>query len=270
MNVHENIPNLLDLSNFKIQVSYLCKERNYAPWVQATEALYSYILRPIKPRNGDKDHKEREEVWEKVKKWVVNLVMPYFKETGGFGFVGKLTEEEKHLKVHMIDFACAKLDLEPCLKSVQKQVAEHHAGKKKIDSYLLDFSRKFGIRPILWNIPPSIDALCEKMLNGMQDEFTAEEGLDCLEKCWDRLAKMPRRETVLSKLVSKVEQQEEAEKLRKWWRSIQLGRPEGNLSPRVLEEHKWAARIFKNVEARAKTREDCRPMLYEMIKQVFK
>ena len=181
-------------SSFKSQVSYLCRERNYAPWVQATDALECFMKR-IDPKYDldAKDLEERKEVWEKVKKWVANLVMPYFKETGGFRFAGKLTEEEKHLKVHMIDFACHQLELQECLKSCREQYTEHLAGKQ-IDSYLLSTIKEFG-RPPYWTEfggPPYWTLLdCEKMLNGTQDNFDAKEGLDFLEYCWEGLSEMP-------------------------------------------------------------------------------
>ena len=253
------------------QVSYLCKERNYAPWVQASEALYSYVLRVIKPRTGEKDFKEREKVWEKFRIWVTSLVMPYFKETGGFTFSGKLTEEEKHLKLHMIEFACGKLDLTPCMDSAKKQWAEKSADKKQIDSYLLKTIKRFGTN--VWNPLPhaNIKAFCDKMLKGAPNDFDADEGLLYLKKCWDRLNKLPKREILLSKLVSKVELHEDVEKLKKWWKSIGGGKqPGGNVNPRALKEHTWATKILKNVNRRAQSKEDCRPMLYETIKQVFK
>ena len=251
-------------SDLKWQVSYLCKERNYAPWVQATDALDRFISRldPTDDAKDVKDLKERKEVWKKVKKWVANLVMPYFKETGGFRFSGQLTEEEKHLKVHMIKFACDQLELKQCLNSCQEQFAEYLAGKQ-IDSYLLTTIKKFGQSPLWTNAEP----VCDNMLNETQYDFNAEEGLKYLETCWERLNKVPRREMLLGKLVSKVELEKDVERLRKWWESISQGQRKFRSA---LKDHKWAASIFKKVEARAKSRSDCEPMLHETIKQVFK
>ena len=251
-------PHIFD---FESQVSYLCKERNYAPWVQATDALELFISRLNPTAEDAKDLKERKEVWAKVKKWVANLVMPYFKETGGFRFAGKLTEEEKHLKVHMINFACDHLELKQCLKSCQEQFAEHLAGKQ-IDSYLLTTIKKFGQSP-LWTDEP----VCDNLLNGTQYDFNAGEGLKYLETCWERLSKVPRREMLLGKLVNKVELEKDVERLRKWWESISQGQRKFRSA---LKDHKWAASIFKKVEARAKSRSDCEPMLHQTIKQVFK
>ena len=198
---------------------------------------------------------------------------PYFKETGGFTFSGKLNEEEKHLKLHMIEFACDKLNLTPCQASARKQWAEHSSGKKLIDSYLLETIERFGntvsFKPSLWNLPPTISpTFCDEMLNGTRNDYDAGEGLEYLEKCWDRLHKLPKREILLRKLVSKVELQEDVEQLSKWWRSI--SQPGGNVNSRALMKHEWATKVLKNVNVRAKSKEDCRPMLYETIKQVFK
>ena len=228
----------------------------------------------IKPRRGEKDFKEREKVWEKFKEWVASLMKPYFKETGGFTFASsKLNEEEKHLKLHMIEFACDKLNLTPCQASARKQWDEHSSGKKLIDSYLLEtitrFGNTVGFKPSLWNLPPtSSPTFCDEMLNGTRNDYDAGEGLDYLKKCWDRLHKLPKREILLRKLVSKVELQEDVEQLSKWWRSI--SQPGGNVNSRALMKHEWATKVLKNVNVRAKSKEDCRPMLYETIKQVFK
>ena len=77
---------------------------------------------------------------------------------------------------------------------------------------------------------------------------------------------------LVGKLVNKVELKKDVERLMKWWKSISQGRRRegGNVNWSALKNRKWATRIFKKVEERAKSKSDCKPMLYETIKQVFK
>ena len=71
---------------------------------------------------------------------------------------------------------------------------------------------------------------------------------------------------VLGKLVNKVELEKDVKRLRKWWDSISQGRRGWS----ALKDIKWAAKFVKKVEARAKSKSDCEPMLLETVKQVFK
>ena len=123
------------------------------------------------------------------------------------------------------------------------------------------------------------------MLNRIQDNFDAKEGLDFLEFCWEKLSKMPKREMLVGKLVNKVELEKDVKRLRKWWEKISQGRrrdgetaklnrantqPFMSANQSALPDHKWASKVFKKIEARAKSKSDCEPMLHETIKQVFK
>ena len=261
------------------QVSYLEKERNIAPWRQGSQFLLN-IWDLLKPRQNDTDVEERSMVGGQFKDWVLNLVMPYFYETGGFEFVGQPIEEEKHLKELMVSMVCksGNLNHKPCREYAAKKIKNWFAGKEKIDSYLFwVFFSAGSQRPTgptkerMLSLPSLeepfdfVKSLCDRILTGTEDEVDAEEGLMVLENCWDQLSRSPMRELLLGKVVSQVVLHKDVERLRRWRRSRE-GR--GGTVGRALKES-WAEGIFKQVDLRDQAKEKCRNMLFETIKQIF-
>ena len=262
----------------RLEVSYLGKERNIAPWRQASHFLL-LVLDLLKPRENDSDVEERSRVSGQFKDWVLNLVMPYFYETGGFKFVGQPTEEEKHLKELMVNMTCnsAKLNHKPCRKYAAKIIAKWLANEHTFeDSYLLwiffdarhDEPTKKRMLSSQREDKPfnSVKSLCERILSGREDDVDAEEGLEVLETCWHQLRRSPTRELLLSKLVSQVVLHKDVERLRRWRRSRERGG--GTVVGRALKES-WAEGIFEQVDLRDQAKEKCRNMLFETIKQAF-
>ena len=113
------------------QTSYLDKERNIAPWEVAHDA-FIFVANMLLPETENEDS----DVLHRFVDWVNNLVMPYFYGTGGFRMVGGESEEEMQLKVKMVDFACNRWGLKPCLVDAQKQFFDWMDGKEEIHSYL--------------------------------------------------------------------------------------------------------------------------------------
>ena len=109
-----------------MKVAYLERERNYLPWTIAIQA-FRLILDLLEPRDTDVDTDYHEagsdyheghdliddhtrgEVRERFKDWVINLMMPYFYDNG-YNDNENATEEERHLKEKMKDFACERLN----------------------------------------------------------------------------------------------------------------------------------------------------------------
>ena len=214
----------------------------------------------------------------RFKDWVLNLVMPYFYETGGFEFVGQPTEEEKHLKELMVSMVCksGKLNHKPCRVYAAKKIKNWFAGKEKIDSYLfwvffLNQQPTGTTKVRMLSLPSGeepfdfVKSMCDRILTGTEDEVEAEEGLMVLENCWDQLNRSPMREMLLSKLLSQVVLHKDLERLRRWRRSRE-GR--GGTVGRALKES-WAEGIFKQVDLRDQAKEKCRDMLFETIKLIF-
>ena len=256
--------------NFRVtsfQVKYLEKEKNIAPWKQGSKHLIG-ILDLLNPRENDTNIKDRESVGRHFRDWVINLVMPYFYETGGYNLTGHETEEEKHVKALLVDMACNTryLNHKPCRDFAVRAFQKWEAGETTISSFLInkfklvaekDHRQTTNKTELSFKTKEISFLTTERSLCGgiyHEYDFVEDEGLDILESCWDEVNNSTEIELLLGNLVGQVVLHKDVLRLRRWRLGRELGKTE---------------RIFKQVELRHQAKEKCRDILYKTIKQVF-
>ena len=229
-------------------MGYLKRERNYLPWIVALKA-FKTILSLLKPRANDSDVNERRVVYERFRTWVINLMMPYFYDNG-YNDNEDATEEERHLKEKMKDFACRRLKHQPCLRFQSKQGA-------------------------LYMKPLSDEEYCEEMLPKIvhQSNVDIDVALDALERCAGQVMDSPNREELMAKVTSKVVTMKEVKRLAKWEKEHQSfcsskDLPQGAAcyGGNALE---WAKGSIEQVIKKSEAREKCRDMVFHTIKNIF-
>ena len=114
---------------------------------------------------------------------------------------------------------------------------------------------------------------CDMMLPMHKGESVdGRLGLDILEKCWGRLGKASARGNVLRHLLRRVSSPEDVQRLKGWRaRMSEMGRKgrEGSISETVVDQQ-WAWKILDSVDAAVETLQNCRPMMHQTFKKVFK
>ena len=115
---------------------------------------------------------------------------------------------------------------------------------------------------------------CDMMMIPMQRGETVDGrlGLDILEKCWGRLGKESVRGNVLRHLLRRVSSPEDVQRLKGWRaRMKEIGGKgrEGSISETVVDQQ-WAWKILDSVDVAVETLQNCRPMIHQTFKKVFK
>ena len=234
------------MKGFSQQVGYLKRERNYLPWAVALEA-FDIILGLLKPdKETDSDVEEREEVYERFKTWVINLMMPYFCENG-YADVSDATEEQKNLKKRMRKFSCLKLKHKPCMR----------------------FENLWAAMSIE---PPQDEEYCPKMLRKIvhQSDVNIDVAMNVLERCTDQLIASPDREEIMAKVTSKVETVEEVKRLREWEEKNRYSPcpPDTQIKCYPGNTLHWAKRMVEQIGLKNDARINCRDMIFQTMKKV--
>ena len=265
------------MKGFSAQVAYLERERNFLPWTIVMEP-FRIILDLLEPRETDisdyrgseylspdsvEEEKEedyhktpdliddetRGEVRERFKTWVIHLMMPYFYDNG-FNDDPDATEEEKHLKEKMREFACRRLEHQPCLRWEDKQ-------------------------PMMMIKPLSDEEYCDKMLPKIvhQSNVNIDVALDVLERCPDQVMSSQNREEFMGKLTSKVGTKKEVKRLAKWEAKHKDPCSPEKLPPGIAcyggNALEWAKESIEQAYKKSEARENCRDMVFHTIKKIF-
>ena len=93
-----------------------------------------------------------------------------------------------------------------------------------------------------------------------------------MEKCWGRLGKASARGNVLRHLLRKVSSPKDVQRLKGWRaRMKEIGGKgrEGSISETVVDQQ-WAWKILDSVDVAVETLQNCRPMIHQTFKKVFK